>query len=258
MEADLALARRFLAAHPPEGEPLLVAVTGSHIYGFPSGDSDIDMKGVHLAPLDAVLGLDPVAETHDRLEVFEGVECDLTTHEARKALGLLMSGNGNLLEQILSPIQLLDGVEALQTLARGAISKRQLRHYRGFFGGVCREHRRGPVPTAKGLLYAYRVALTGVHLMRAGALECDVNVLAPEYGFPEALELVAFKRGATEKAVVPAEEDRRHQARWADLEAAMVEALEASQLPEEPGNRAACSAWLVETRLAGGRDLSRG
>ncbi len=248
MEPDLALARRFLAANPPGGVPLLVAVTGSHIYGFTSADSDIDMKGLHLAPLDAVLGLDPITETHDRLKIFEGVECDLTTHEARKALGLLLGGNGNLLEQILSPIQLLEDIEAIQALGRGAISKRFMRHYRGFFGGMCREHLRSEKRSAKTLLYAYRVALTGVHLMRTGELVCDLERLASEHGFEPALELIEFKRAAREKSQVPPELDALHQSHWPALEAAMAEALEASTLPEEPPNRAACSDWLVQTR----------
>ena len=93
---DMDLGRRFLAAQPPPGRVLLCAVTGSHHYGFPSPDSDLDLKGIHLAPTEPLLGLSPVVETHDRLLVFEGTECDLTTHEAQKALLLLLRGNGNI------------------------------------------------------------------------------------------------------------------------------------------------------------------
>ena len=249
MSPDLDLARRFLEVEPPPGTLLLCAVTGSHLYGFPSADSDIDLKGIHLAPLDAVLGLDPVAETHDRLKVFEGVECDLTTHEARKALGLLLRGNGNMLERLLAPLQLVDVEhETLVALGRGAISKRFAPHYAGFSRGVRREHERADVPRAKTLLYAYRVALTGVHLLRTGALECDLQVLALEHGFPEALELVALKTEGTEKVSISDEVDRRHRAAWPRLDEALDAAREASALPEEPPNRADCAAWLVETR----------
>jgi len=41
---DLSRARRFVAAHPPPGDPIVVAVTGAHLYGFPSPDSDVDLK----------------------------------------------------------------------------------------------------------------------------------------------------------------------------------------------------------------------
>ena len=48
-QPDLALARRFVEAHPPPGRVLLCTITGSHNYGFPSPDSDLDIKGIHLA-----------------------------------------------------------------------------------------------------------------------------------------------------------------------------------------------------------------
>lgn len=97
MGPDLQIAGRFLAARPPEGKVLLCAITGSHLYGFSSPDSDIDLKGIHQAPLRSLVGLTRPAETHDRLEVFEGVECDLTTHELGLALSLMLKGNGNVL-----------------------------------------------------------------------------------------------------------------------------------------------------------------
>ena len=53
---DLDLARRFIAKNPPPGEMLLCALTGSHIYGFSSGDSDLDLKGVHYAHTRELLG----------------------------------------------------------------------------------------------------------------------------------------------------------------------------------------------------------
>ena len=38
--------------------PLLFAtISGAHLYGFPSPDSDYDLRGVHLLPLKQVVGL---------------------------------------------------------------------------------------------------------------------------------------------------------------------------------------------------------
>lgn len=253
---DLDLARRFIAAHPPPGALLACAVTGSHIYGFSSPDSDIDLKGIHRAPTRALLGFGKPQETHDRLSVFDGVECDLTTHEVGKALGLLLAGNGNMLERFESPIQVCDTpeAEALRALSRGARSKRFVRHYAGFFRGICREHLRAPEPTAKALLYAYRVALTGTHLLMTGALVCDVRVLAPEYGLPEVLDLVAYKASHAEKAIVPPDMDALHRHRWARLSDMLDDARAHSPLPHEPANVAECEAWLVDLRLKALRD----
>jgi predicted nucleotidyltransferase len=83
---DIGLCRRFLEKHPAPGRLLLCSVTGSHLYGFSSPDSDLDIKGIHLGSTRDLLGLGQPARTHNRLEDFEGVECDLTTNEAGLAL----------------------------------------------------------------------------------------------------------------------------------------------------------------------------
>jgi uncharacterized protein len=36
---------------------LFVTISGAHLYGFPSPDSDYDLRGVHLLPLEEVVGL---------------------------------------------------------------------------------------------------------------------------------------------------------------------------------------------------------
>lgn len=248
-EPDLNLGRRFLAAYPPPGQLLLCAVTGSHHYGFPSADSDLDLKGIHLAPTRALLGLDTLADAHDRFEVFEGVECDLTTNEARQAIRLLLSGNGNVLERIHSPFQLVEtpALEGLRALSRGALSRRFHRHYAGYLRGMCHEHERAP--RAKSLLYTYRVALTGTHLLRTGEVEADLRTLAPRYGFPEALDLVARKQASPEKAPLPREDDARHRAVWPRLAELLDRARDESPLPPEPPGRAALDDWLVELRV---------
>src|SRR5690606_17495986 len=111
------------------------------------------------------------------------------------------------LERLLTPFQLYDSPELaeLQELARRSVSRRFARHYMGFFRGMCREHERGQPPRAKSLLYAYRVALTGVHLLRTGELVADLRRLAPQYGYEGALSLIRIKVEGAEKGAVPPE-----------------------------------------------------
>ena len=249
---DLELGRRFIAQSPVPGAVLQCGVTGSHDYGFSSPDSDLDLKGLFIAPTRRLLGLGRPPETFDRLIDFEGVECDLTLTEIGKGLQLLVNGNGNLLERLLSSFQLYPGepLEQLQELARGAVSRRCARHYQGFFRGMCREHERAEQPRAKTLLYAYRVALTGIHLLRTGELIADLRTLAPKLGYPDALALIHLKVLGAEKGAVTPEVDARHRAAWPALEADLQAALERSPLPEEAANEAACEAWLVDLRCA--------
>jgi uncharacterized protein len=247
--ADLECARRFVALRSPPGRVLQCGVTGSHFYGFPSPDSDVDLKGIHLAPTARVLGLDAPSESHDALEVFEGVEHDLTTHELARAMQLLLRGNGNVLERILTPIQLFQSAEQarLVELARACVSRRFSAHYRGFFGGMCREHAREN--RVKTLLYAYRVALTGIHLMRTGELCGDVTINARTYRIDGVDELVAIKRAGEEKGTLDEAISREHAPRLAELEAMLDLAIEESTLPEEPPGYADIDAFVIDTRM---------
>jgi uncharacterized protein len=249
MVPDLSLARRFLDQAGIPGRLLLCGVTGAHHYGFPSPDSDIDLKAIHLAPTRSLLGLDAPPETWDVIEEFERVECDLTSHEARKAIGLLAGGNGNLLERILSPIQVVlsEELDELQELARASISRGFFGHYRGYFGGMQREH--ALRPRVKSMLYTHRVALTGVHLLRTGELEADVRVNGSRYGFDDVLELVELKASGAEKATLDPELDARFRANWPRLEELLQQAHDDSSLPDEPPNREELVDWLVRARL---------
>ena len=56
--------QRQVDAHPYP--PVFVTISGAHLYGFPSADSDFDLRGVHLLPLEEVVGLDPGRETVEK------------------------------------------------------------------------------------------------------------------------------------------------------------------------------------------------
>lgn len=246
LQPDLERARRFLDAHAAPGA-LVAGVTGAHAYGFPSADSDLDLKGIHAAPTEQVVSLSPPKDAVDFLGIFEGLEIDYTSHELGFAIGLLLKGNGNLLERLVSPFQVIDSPERQELAALGcaSVSKRFHHHYRGFFGTVrdlARKER-----TAKRHLYAYRAALTGIHLLRSGTCVMDVCELAEEYAFPRVRELVRMKREGAEKGPVegdtaPYEED------FARLESMLADALARSTLPPSAPNGPALSGFLVRER----------
>ena len=84
--------------------PLFVTVSGAHLYGFESPDSDVDLRGCHLLPLREVVGLRKPNETFERSGVYAGLEVDLVSHDAGKYFNLLVKNNGYVLEQIFSPL----------------------------------------------------------------------------------------------------------------------------------------------------------
>lgn len=236
------------------GRIIWVGLTGSHTYGFPSPDSDLDLKGVHVLPARALLGLGEPALIRDYLGIWRGREYDLTLNEIGKAASLVLSGNGNLLERLLGPTPLLTtpiGRE-LADLARASLSKRVASHYRGFFKGMRREaevQARDDALTAKTLLYGYRVVLTGIHLLATGELVTDVRPLAQERGLSLVSELVDMKSNA-EFQTVPSALLTQVESDYVRLEEHLLATLEASPLPEHPQNEEALEDFVVRARMA--------
>src|SRR3569832_84617 len=85
--------------------PLLFAtISGAHLYGFPSPDSDYDLRGAHILPAKAVVGLEIRDESIEDSRVIEGLEMDIVSHDIRKFFHLLLKKNGYVLEQLFSPL----------------------------------------------------------------------------------------------------------------------------------------------------------
>jgi hypothetical protein len=110
--------------------PLLFAtVSGAHLYGFPSPNSDWDLRGVHILPVEQVVSLLPLEETIEISQDNE-IELDLVTHDIRKFIKLLLRPNGYVLEQLLSPIIVHTTAEheELKQLAPACITKHHFHH----------------------------------------------------------------------------------------------------------------------------------
>ncbi len=83
MNIDLRL-KTIVVAQP---HPLLFAtISGAHLYGFPSADSDFDLRGAHVLPLEKVVGLDVRDETIEDSRVIEGLKIDIVSHDGPEVL----------------------------------------------------------------------------------------------------------------------------------------------------------------------------
>lgn len=248
---DLAELRAIVGDQP---YPLLFAtVSGAHLYGFPSYDSDVDLRGAHLLPAAEVVGLRTGPETVDRMwRQDDGAEIDLVSHDLAKFLRLLLRRNGYVLEQLLSPLVVTttDPHAELVALAPDCLTVHHAHHYSGFahtqwklFGSSCE---------LKPLLYTLRVLLTGIHLMRSGEVQADLRVLsttvaeAPSY----IGELMAAK-AAGEHRELPAEigTPTTIEADVNRLHAVLDEAQQTSALPDRPAAEPALHDFLIRQRL---------
>jgi uncharacterized protein len=232
---------------------LFATVSGAHLYGFPSRDSDVDLRGVHLLPLEDVLGLEPGRETCARMEDRDGVELDLVTHDLAKFARLLLRPNGYVLEQLLSPLVVhTTPVHAeLVDLAPGLLTRHHARHYRGFAKTQWRLFER--TGELKPLLYTFRVLLTGIHLMRSHRILADLPLLTEVVTVPDYVaDLVRAKSEAEHGLLAALSSPPAPALIAADITAlhAVLDAAEqATTLPIEPQVRATLNALVVRTRL---------
>ncbi|TDC47512.1 nucleotidyltransferase domain-containing protein [Actinomadura sp. KC345] len=238
---------RFAAGHPyPRA---FVTVSGAHLYGFPSEDSDVDLRGVHLLPLEEIVGLRTGDETVTLMWDHEDVEADIVTHDLAKFCTLLLRRNGYVLEQVMSPLVITTSPvhEELKELVPGLLTFNHAYHYLGFARSQWKAFEE--TNELKPLLYTFRILLTGIHLMRSGEVEADLTRLTGD-GPPYLADLIEAKRAA-EHGALPgdAPAPSRLQADTAALTARLKEERDRSDLPEHPANFRAVHDLVVRTRL---------
>ncbi|HEV3300540.1 MAG TPA: nucleotidyltransferase domain-containing protein [Planctomycetaceae bacterium] len=241
--------RKQVEQHP---YPLVFAtISGAHLYGFPSADSDYDLRGVHLLPLRDVVGLAPVEETVERSGLHDGLEIDLVTHDARKFFGLMKKKNGYVMEQLFSPlvIQTTPEHEELKAIAADCLTKHHAHHYFGFAETQWKLFQKEDPPHVKPLLYVYRVLLTGIHLMRTGEIEANLIRLNETANLPYISELIDRKTGGPEKGELDQANLRLHEREYDRLRGDLERAFADSPLPDAPSGARALNDLLVRIRL---------
>lgn len=233
--------------------PLVFAtISGAHLYGFPSPDSDFDLRGVHLLPLETVVGLDDGQQTVEKEGIYDGLEIDLVTHDAAKFFNLMLRRNGYVLEQIFSPLVVFTTPEhdRLKAIASHCITRHHAHHYLGFAATQWKLFAKESPPRVKPLLYVYRVLLTGIHLMRTGEVEANLTRLNKSAKLTFLDDLIAQKRTGPEKGTLATFDLNFHQRQYERLVKELETAHEQSSLPEMPSARPALNDLLVRLRLS--------
>jgi predicted nucleotidyltransferase len=233
--------------------PLLFAtISGAHLYGFPSADSDYDLRGAHRLPLEEIVGLKTGPETVERSGIHDGLEIDLVTHDAAKFFRLMLKNNGYVMEQVLSPLVVHSTPEheELKALATECLTRHHAHHYLGFAANQWKLFEKEDPPRVKPLLYVYRVLLTGIHLMRTGRVEANLVRLNEVYGLPQLAELIERKVTGAEAGVLAAADRKFHLGEYERLVGELEQAFENTTLPHAPRAGAALHDLLVRVRLA--------
>jgi predicted nucleotidyltransferase len=135
------------------------------MWGLNRPDSDLDIRGVYLDPVDKILGLSPGDDTVEGVNQIDD-NTDLQLYEFGKTLRMLAKHNGNVIELLLSPTQFYTSDEFTidwKSLARSAISKEIGNYYLGYFNS--QRDRAAKNRGSKALVYTFREMMSGIRLM---------------------------------------------------------------------------------------------
>jgi uncharacterized protein len=232
---------------------VFVTISGAHLYGFPSPDSDFDVRGVHVLPVSEAVGLDVGRETIEVSEVRDGLELDLVSHDARKFFLLMLKKNGYVLEQLFSPLVVRSTPEheELKKIGHACITRHHFHHYIGFAQTQWKLFEKESPRRVKPLLYVYRVLLTGIHLMHTGEVEANLVKLNERYPLPYVPELVSRKLNGPEQSEITDADFDFHRREYDRLSVVLREAFEKSSLPEIPSAKPALNDLLIRLRCSG-------
>lgn len=213
---------------------ILSVVVGSRAYGLAVDGSDVDRRGVFVAPTPLFWRFDK-PPTH-----VDGPEPERFSWEAERFCTLALDANPTVLECLWSPLveRITPVGEELRGLRDAFLSLRAHRTFMRYADSQFRKlegdlRNRGE-PRWKHVMHMLRLMLSGTHLVRYGEPLVDVGEHRDA--------LLAVRRGEMPWDGID---------RWrADLTAAMGKALAASPLPPEP-DRARVEEWLISVRRRG-------
>ena len=233
-------------------KPIFVAVSGAHLYGFPSEDSDIDIRSCHAIDTKELFHIKKPREVFEHTTEYKGVEMDMVSFEIEKLLGLLIKNNSNVLEQIFAE-NLHPTIEhkELRKIAEKAISKQVYHPYKGMAMQNYKKFIESLNPAYRGksikkYLYVMRSYMAGIHALRTGKIEPDINKLNKEFKLKIVDELVKLKK-EREKGLVSSCSKAENAIVKLAAELEMV--FEESKLPEKPENIEEIDKFLYKIRL---------
>ncbi|MFL6194520.1 MAG: DNA polymerase beta superfamily protein, partial [Thermoanaerobaculia bacterium] len=137
----------------------------------------------------------------------------------------------------------------LKSIARGCVNVGCRRHYEGFARGQWELFGKQEPKRLKTLLYAYRVLLTGIHLMRTGEVNSNLLECNEDIRLPFLPGLVARKRAGGEKDGIEDLDFDLHEREVQRLQARLEQEALESRLPAAPSGREALNDLLLRVRL---------
>ena len=179
--------------------------SGSRAWGFPSVDSDYDVRFLYVRPVEWYLSIDVKRDVIER-PIQDGL--DVSGWDLKKALRLFRKSNPPLLEWLGSPIVYLEQYSAAESMRELLpdfyFPTACLYHYLHMARGNYREYLKGDVVWIKKYFYVLRPILAMNWIERGwGVVPTDFNILVDKLALEplvakEIANLLAAKRAGAE------------------------------------------------------------
>ncbi len=192
-----------LASEP--AKILNLMISGSHLYGFESKDSDIDYRGTYLLSSNKILGLHKPKEV-----IILNSLGDVVLFEIGKEVNLALKGNCNSLEH-LNAKQIITTAEflSLKNLINNSFGKNGI--YNSYKGMATFNYKKFVLTernTAKKYLYVFRGLMAGIYALQTGKIQPNINELNTYFKLKEVKQLIELKKEGREHESLPIEIDK--------------------------------------------------
>lgn len=194
---------------------LYACETGSRAWGFPSPDSDYDVRMIYMHDIDWYLSLSDKKDTIEFMS--DDGELDVTGWDIKKCLKLMWKSNGALLERVQSPVvyrEEKDISSLLKDYSEMCFAPiATMHHYLGMAKNSFEEVDGKDEIKLKKLFYALRATLACKWILEKGSVPPIVFMtMVNELSFDQNLKdkivnLIGLKSGKTERYIHPAEKD---------------------------------------------------
>jgi len=219
---------------PLPGRIINIMISGSHLYGWNSPESDIDYRGTYQIHTNRILGMGEYKESI----VFKPQEnIDVAMFEIQKEIELALKGNCNTLERLnAKQLQTTAEFVELRRLVNNAWGKIGI--YNSYKGMATFNYKKFIMQgrnTVKKYLYVYRGLMAGIYALETGQIQPNIHELNKYFKIKEVNELIKLKQEA--KKVLPKEMDQGNLEELINkLYSRIDKAFERSKIPERASN----------------------
>ncbi|MCK9370505.1 nucleotidyltransferase domain-containing protein [Candidatus Dojkabacteria bacterium] len=233
-------------------------ISGSHLYGWESKNSDIDIRGCFAYDKTKFLGLSVPNEVinikiNDTDKLNE--DLDIVLFEIKKMINLALQGNCNILEELNAP-QLYKSAEfiELRRLINNSWGKMGIYgSYKGLAEFNYKKFILQGRHTVKKYLYVFRGLMAGIHALQSGDIQPNITELNKSFKIPEVTRLVEIKKAGLEEEELKELENGILDKLIADLFLKLDEAFLKSKIPNYPDEKdiEKINTYLINIRIRG-------